>query len=159
MYPADPTSTLRRRLPPAIFFPLDHGVLFLSTGTRFFFPHINDDPQLRRDDRHNPQPSTTTMMFRKILFICASLLSAATTIPLCLAQQQDDAERNIQMGMQGLAQAANDPAVLAQLVRDMQVRTTCDRKNTGVEKPLSLCTRDAVIVVDSRLMMFPRIPK
>ena len=26
------------------------------------------------------------------------------------------------MGMQGLAQAANDPQLLAQLVRDMQVR-------------------------------------
>ena len=56
------------------------------------------------------------MMFQKILFVCASLLSA---VPLCFAQE--DAERNIMMGMQGVAQAANDPAVLAQLVRDMQV--------------------------------------
>ena len=58
-------------------------------------------------------------MFRKILFVCASLLSTA---PLCLAQE--DVEKNIMMGMQGLAQAANDPALLAQLVKDMQVRRT-----------------------------------
>lgn len=58
------------------------------------------------------------MMFRKIFLVCVSLLAA----PLCFAQE--DAERNIMMGMQGLAEAAKDPALLAQLVRDMQVRRT-----------------------------------
>lgn len=35
----------------------------------------------------------------------------------------DDSLRDIQVGMQGLAEAAKDPAVLAQLMKDMQVRT------------------------------------
>ena len=33
-----------------------------------------------------------------------------------------DAARDIQMGMQGLAEATKDPAMLAQLLADMQVR-------------------------------------
>lgn len=65
-------------------------------------------------------------MFRKILFICVSLLSVS---PLCFAQE--DAERNIMMGMQGLAEAAKDPALLAQLVKDMQVSpSTCAEIST-----------------------------
>jgi hypothetical protein len=39
-----------------------------------------------------------------------------------LAQAQDfDATQNIQLGMQGLMQAGSDPALLAQLMKDMQV--------------------------------------
>ena len=34
----------------------------------------------------------------------------------------DDSLRDIQVGMQGLMEASKDPAVLAQLMKDMQVR-------------------------------------
>ena len=56
------------------------------------------------------------MIFRKFLVVCATLLSAAP-----IAYAQDDAMRNVQAGMQGLAEAGKDPAMLAQLVKDMQV--------------------------------------
>eukprot|EP00977_Amphora_coffeiformis_P001886 scaffold362_cov176-Amphora_coffeaeformis.AAC.12 len=91
----DPTSTFHR-----IVFRFARGFLF----SLVFLSSTNPPNQLAK------------MMFRKIFFVCASLLSAT---PLCFAQE--DAERNIMMGMQGLAQAVNDPAALAQLVRDMQV--------------------------------------
>lgn len=37
--------------------------------------------------------------------------------------QDNDALNNIQLGMQGLMQAGSDPALLAQLMQDMQVRS------------------------------------
>ena len=57
------------------------------------------------------------MMFLKTLF---SFLLLA--VAFCSAQDRD-AMHDIQVGMQGLKEAAKDPALLAQLIRDMQVGT------------------------------------
>ena len=38
------------------------------------------------------------------------------------AEEKVDVLRSMQMGMQGLMQASQDPAVLAQLMQDIQVR-------------------------------------
>ena len=51
-----------------------------------------------------------------LLTICSLLL--VTTIA-----QDYDALTNIQLGMEGLMQAGSDPAMLAQLMQDMQVRS------------------------------------
>jgi hypothetical protein len=50
----------------------------------------------------------------KFLLLCIALLS------LVAAQDHDDAARNMQLGMMGLKEAGNDPALLAQLMQDMQ---------------------------------------
>ena len=54
-------------------------------------------------------------VFFLITFI-SSILVATTTA------QDYDALTNIQLGMEGLMQAGTDPAMLAQLMQDMQVR-------------------------------------
>ena len=51
-----------------------------------------------------------------LFFITFSCTLLATTA------QDYDAMTNIQLGMQGLMQAGSDPAMLAQLMQDMQVR-------------------------------------
>jgi hypothetical protein len=43
---------------------------------------------------------------------------------VCSAFGQDDALRDVQLGMQGWAQASKDPELLAQLMQDMQVCKT-----------------------------------
>jgi hypothetical protein len=53
-------------------------------------------------------------MFIKTLFSFLLLVVA-----FCAAQR--DAMEDIQLGMQGLKEAVKDPALLAQLIRDMQV--------------------------------------
>jgi hypothetical protein len=59
------------------------------------------------------------MYMRFVLFlITLSCTFLATTI----TAQDYDALTNIQLGMQGLMQAGSDPAMLAQLMQDMQVR-------------------------------------
>ena len=59
-------------------------------------------------------------MFINTLFSFLLLLVA-----FCAAQ---DSAHDIQVGLQGLMEAAKDPALLAQLVRDMQVWTSADVK-------------------------------
>lgn len=57
------------------------------------------------------------MIFRRsILSIAVGLLLSAST-----GFAQEDAIRDMQVGMQGLKQAGEDPAMLAQLMQDMQV--------------------------------------
>ena len=51
------------------------------------------------------------LCFIALQALCFSLASA----------QQDDALRDIQLGMAGLKEAGGNPALLAQLFRDMQV--------------------------------------
>ena len=60
------------------------------------------------------------MIFRKALFVLCS--SAAF-----VAGQN----RDVQMGMQGLMEAGQNPELLAQLFQDMQVRTTLLYVRTG----------------------------
>jgi hypothetical protein len=63
------------------------------------------------------QPLRSTLlptMFIKTLFSFLLLVVA-----FCAAQR--DAMEDIQLGMQGLKEAVKDPALLAQLIRDMQV--------------------------------------
>lgn len=57
------------------------------------------------------------MYFFKTLFSFLLLFVAFT------AAEDTDALRDIQIGLQGLAEAGKDPAMLAQLIRDMQVRS------------------------------------
>jgi hypothetical protein len=57
-------------------------------------------------------------MFVKTLF---SFLLLLAVVGFSAAQDRD-AMQDIQIGLQGLQQAAKDPALLAQLIRDMQVR-------------------------------------
>jgi len=44
------------------------------------------------------------------------------TLGLARAQDGNDALRDMQIGMQGLMEAQKDPAMLAQLMQDLQVR-------------------------------------
>lgn len=48
------------------------------------------------------------------IFIAFALLSVALA--------QDDAARDVALGLQGLIEASKDPAALAQLMQDLQVR-------------------------------------
>jgi redox-regulated HSP33 family molecular chaperone len=61
------------------------------------------------------------MIFRRstILSFVAGLLVSATA---CHAQNRENALKDMHIGMQGLQQAGEDPAMLAQLMQDMQVR-------------------------------------
>ena len=52
------------------------------------------------------------MIFRNAILLAASFLAAVTA---------QDATANIQLGMQGLMEAGKDPALLAQLMQDLQV--------------------------------------
>jgi predicted Zn-dependent protease len=60
------------------------------------------------------------MIFRRstILSFVAGLLLSATA---CQAQDRENALKDMHIGMQGLQQAGEDPAMLAQLMQDMQV--------------------------------------
>jgi len=60
------------------------------------------------------------MYFNMFLTPLLSLLLLLLLVAVCSAQEEP--LKDIEVGMQGLMQAANDPALLAQLVRDMQVR-------------------------------------
>ena len=57
------------------------------------------------------------MIFRTAIVLAVTVLAAVV-----VAQEDYDAMDNIQIGMQGLMQAGKDPAVLAQLMKDLQVR-------------------------------------
>ena len=57
------------------------------------------------------------IMFRKIALLGLAVFSSAG---LCAAQ---DALDNLKIGLEGLKQAGQDPALMAQLMRDMQVRS------------------------------------
>lgn len=60
------------------------------------------------------------MIFRRSTILVAGLLLSATA---CHAQdKKKDALRDMQIGMEGLQMAGEDPAMLAQLMQDMQVR-------------------------------------
>lgn len=51
-----------------------------------------------------------------------TLLSLAVlSAPVLADDAKDDALRNMQIGMQGLKEAANNPQLLAQLMHDLQV--------------------------------------
>lgn len=56
------------------------------------------------------------MFFRTLFSFLLVLL-----VSFCAAQESDTM-RDIQLGLQGLKEAGKDPALLAQLMRDMQVR-------------------------------------
>jgi predicted Zn-dependent protease len=63
------------------------------------------------------------MIFRRstILSLVAGLLLSATA---CHAQDRKEALKDMHIGMAGLQEAGNDPAMMAQLMQDMQVRHT-----------------------------------
>lgn len=54
-------------------------------------------------------------MFRKIALLGLALFSSVG-----LSAAQDDAMENLRVGLEGLKQAGKDPALMAQLMRDMQ---------------------------------------
>lgn len=51
------------------------------------------------------------------------LLTISSLLLVTTIAQDYDALTNIQLGMEGLMQAGSDPAMLAQLMQDMQVRS------------------------------------
>jgi hypothetical protein len=57
-----------------------------------------------------------------ISLVSQSLLFVILAVVCLSVRADDDAIKNLQIGMQGLAQAGQDPALLAQLLQDMQVR-------------------------------------
>jgi len=57
-------------------------------------------------------------MFTKTLF---SFLLLLLVVAFCAAQDAKDTLQDIQLGLQGLKEAASNPALMAQLMRDMQV--------------------------------------
>lgn len=54
------------------------------------------------------------MIFRTAIVLAVAVVTAVDA-------QYDDPTFNIQVGMQGLMEAGKDPAVLAQLMKDLQV--------------------------------------
>jgi hypothetical protein len=102
------------------------------TDSRFSANNFNNHCHQRRQyqrtttctlqARHTlPTNDTQTMIFRRstILSFVAGLLLSATA---CHAQNRENALKDMHIGMQGLQQAGEDPAMLAQLMQDMQVR-------------------------------------
>lgn len=77
-----------------------------------------------------PFPS---MIFRStVATVLASTICLVLLVwPSVSAQQLDGtALRDIQVGMEGLMEASKDPMILAQLMKDMQVRTMfCDDRS------------------------------
>jgi len=61
--------------------------------------------------------------------VCALALAVAT---VRADDEQHDPLRDVQVGMQGLMQASQDPALMAQLVQDMQVRRFVSTRAHGV---------------------------
>lgn len=55
------------------------------------------------------------MFFRKAIIVGAALMCSVATA------QDGSVQSDIQIGMQGLIEATKDPAVLAQLMKDLQV--------------------------------------
>ena len=62
------------------------------------------------------------MFFRNLLVVVTALFCG-------LATAQDGTQHDIQLGMQGLMEASKDPAVFAQLMRDMQVSKYYERRD------------------------------
>jgi hypothetical protein len=80
-------------------------------------PFQQDNPPVSYYISHSGQLFKLPTMFIKTLFSFLLLVVA-----FCVAQR--DAMEDIQVGMQGLKEAVKDPALLAQLIRDMQVIIT-----------------------------------
>lgn len=59
------------------------------------------------------------MIFRRMSLACVAVASSFTASLLVAAQ--DDPVRDMQIGMEGLLKASKDPAMMAQLMQDMQV--------------------------------------
>ena len=56
-------------------------------------------------------------------FIKTLVSLAILAAPSAFAQEERDALRDLQIVMQGLKEAANNPELLAQLMHDLQVRS------------------------------------
>jgi hypothetical protein len=63
------------------------------------------------------------MLSVKKFFTALFLLSCLATSAFAkkMTEEEEKAARDLQIGMQGLKQAGSDPALLAQLMRDLQV--------------------------------------
>lgn len=64
------------------------------------------------------------MFFRKALVITAAFFCGFA------AAQDEGSLHDIQIGLAGLMEAGKDPAVLAQLLKDMQVRNSKERRES-----------------------------
>jgi hypothetical protein len=62
------------------------------------------------------------MMSLKSILSFFLVLMCLTTLPAAKAEEEDAALRDLQIGMQGLKEAAKNPVMLAQLLRDLAVR-------------------------------------
>jgi len=82
-------------------------------------------------------------MIVRTLFLCVAGAVALFACAAAADDMKEDPLRDISIGMQGLEQAAQDPALMAQLLQDLQVRlryamhrtsatTTRDLANEGV---------------------------
>ena len=65
------------------------------------------------------------------------LLACAVASPVLAQDPKQDALRDLQVGMQGLKQAANDPELLATLMRDLAVRVADDSSTTYYDPSLT----------------------
>jgi hypothetical protein len=62
------------------------------------------------------------MMLRRLVPSLLLLLLSSTSSIVSAQNAAEDALRDMQIGMQGLQAAASDPAMMAQLMADLQVR-------------------------------------
>jgi hypothetical protein len=87
------------------------------TLLKLFFP--SQVVVVVRFGRYNRE--LTHIMFRRVIIgITYTSLLLLNSISSSRVTAQDDALKDVQIGMQGLKQASDDPAVLAQLMKDLQ---------------------------------------
>ena len=82
------------------------------------------------NDKHTNYSSLSytnffTMQFFKSLYSLLVVLACvvAVTVAKKNTEEEDQALKDLYTGMAGLKEAANNPAILAQLMRDLQVST------------------------------------
>ncbi len=61
------------------------------------------------------------MLSFKLILSCFLLLACLVTTSLAKKEEEESALRDLQIGMAGLKEAASNPALLAQLMRDLAV--------------------------------------
>ena len=64
------------------------------------------------------------MMSLKSILSLFVLLMCLGTLTVAKKEEEDSALRDLQIGMQGLKEAASNPAMMAQLMRDLAVRVS-----------------------------------
>jgi len=88
---------------------------------------------------HNTTSTTTSSLYTPSTIYVSTMISFKSILSLLMMlvfvtsavakkEEEDQALRDLQIGMAGLKEASNNPALLAQLMRDMQVRVVMGKR-------------------------------